>query len=28
VEESLMLLKPTADVPHEGRQAIKPGSPE
>ncbi len=28
VEESLMLLKPTADVPHEGRQAIIPGSPE
>ncbi len=26
VEESLMLLKPTAEVPHEGRQAIKPGS--
>ena len=25
VEESLMLLKPTAEVPHEGRQAIKPG---
>src|SRR5262249_30162792 len=28
VEESLMLLKPTAEVPHEGRQAIKPGSRE
>ena len=27
-EESLMLLKPTAEVPHEGRQAIKPGSRE
>ena len=26
VEESLMLLKPLAEVPHEGRQAIKPGS--
>ena len=26
VEDSLMLLKPTGDVPHEGRQAIKPGS--
>jgi hypothetical protein len=26
VDESLMLLKPTAEVPHEGRQAIKPGS--
>src|SRR5256714_1771493 len=25
VEESLMLLKPLAEVPHEGRQAIKPG---
>ena len=28
VDESLMLLKPTAEVPHEGRQAIKPGSNE
>src|SRR2546426_731370 len=28
VDESLMLLKPIADVPHEGRQAIIPGSPE
>ena len=28
VEESLLLLKPTAEVPHEGRQAIKPGSRE
>jgi hypothetical protein len=28
VEESLMLLKPTAEVPHEGRQVIKPGSRE
>src|SRR4029077_9724806 len=26
VDQSLMLLKPTAEVPHEGRQAIKPGS--
>ena len=26
VDESLMLLKPTGDVPHEGGQAIKPGS--
>lgn len=26
VEDSLMLLKPTAEVPHEGRQVIKPGS--
>ena len=26
VEESLMLLKPLAEVPHEGRQAIRPGS--
>ena len=26
-EQSLMLLKPTAEVPHEGKQAIKPGSP-
>jgi hypothetical protein len=26
VDESLMLLKPTAEVPHEGRQVIKPGS--
>jgi hypothetical protein len=28
VDESLMLLKPTGDVPHEGRQVIKPGSRE
>ena len=27
VEESLMLLKPLGEVPHEGRQAIRPGSP-
>ena len=27
-EESLMLLKPTAEVPHEGRQPLKPGSRE
>src|SRR5436189_1487881 len=26
VDESLMLLKPLAEVPHEGRQALKPGS--
>jgi len=26
VDESLMLLKPTAEVPHEGRQVFKPGS--
>ena len=26
VDQSLMLLKPIAEVPHEGRQAIKPGS--
>jgi Protein of unknown function (DUF1553)/Protein of unknown function (DUF1549) len=26
VDESLMLLKATGDVPHEGRQAIRPGS--
>lgn len=26
VEESLMLLKPLGEVPHEGRQAIRPGS--
>nr|HVY72020.1 DUF1549 domain-containing protein [Verrucomicrobiae bacterium] len=26
VEQSLMLLKPTGEVPHEGRQVIKPGS--
>jgi Protein of unknown function (DUF1553)/Protein of unknown function (DUF1549) len=26
VDDSLMLLKPLAEVPHEGRQAIKPGS--
>jgi hypothetical protein len=25
-EQSLMLLKPTATVPHEGKQVIKPGS--
>ena len=28
VDESLMLLKPIAEVPHEGRQAIKPESRE
>jgi len=28
VEDSLMLLKPTAEIPHEGRQAVKPGSRE
>jgi hypothetical protein len=28
VDDSLMLLKPTAEVPHEGRQVIKPGSRE
>jgi hypothetical protein len=28
VDESLMLLKPTGEVPHEGRQAIKPKSRE
>ena len=28
VDQSLMLLKPLAEVPHEGRQAIKPGSRE
>jgi hypothetical protein len=28
VDESLMLLKPTAEVPHEGRQALKPDSRE
>src|SRR6266446_9395951 len=28
VDDSLILLKPTAEVPHEGRQAIKPGSRE
>src|SRR6185295_3579261 len=27
-DESLMLLKPLAEVPHEGRQVIKPGSRE
>jgi hypothetical protein len=27
VDESLMLQKPLGDVPHEGRQAIRPGSP-
>lgn len=27
-EESLMLLKPTAEVPHEGLQVLKPGSRE
>ncbi len=27
-DESLMLLKPTAEVPHEGRQPVKPGSRE
>ncbi|MBI3417101.1 MAG: DUF1549 domain-containing protein, partial [Verrucomicrobia bacterium] len=26
VDQSLMLLKPLAEVPHEGRQALKPGS--
>jgi len=26
VDDSLMLLKATAEVPHEGRQAIRPGS--
>ncbi len=26
VDQSLMLLKPTAEVPHQGRQVIKPGS--
>jgi hypothetical protein len=28
VDESLMLSKPLGEVPHEGRQAIKPGSRE
>src|ERR1043166_1022646 len=28
VDQSLMLLKPTAEVPHEGRQVLKPGSKE
>src|SRR5688572_21353574 len=28
VDESLMLLKPTGEVPHEGRQVIKPKSRE
>lgn len=28
VDESLMLLKPLGEVPHEGRQALKPGSRE
>ncbi len=28
VDESLMLLKPTAEVPHEGRQVLKLDSPE
>lgn len=28
VDDSLILLKPIAEVPHEGRQAIKPGSRE
>ncbi len=28
VDDSLMLLKPLAEVPHEGRQALKPGSRE
>lgn len=28
VDESLMLLKPTGDMPHEGRQVIKPKSRE
>lgn len=26
VDESLMLSKPTAEIPHEGRQVLKPGS--
>ncbi len=28
VDDSLMLLKPLGEVPHEGRQALKPGSRE
>src|SRR5207249_8863829 len=28
VDQSLMLLKPAAEVPHEGRQVLKPGSKE
>lgn len=28
VDDSLLLLKPLAEVPHEGRQALKPGSRE
>ena len=28
VDDSLMLVKPTGEVPHEGRQAIKPNSRE
>ncbi len=28
IDESLMLLKPLGEVPHEGRQALKPGSRE
>ncbi len=28
VDESLMLLKPLGEVPHEGRQALRPGSRE
>lgn len=28
VDDSLMLLKPLAEIPHEGRQALKPGSRE
>jgi hypothetical protein len=28
IDDSLILLKPTAEVPHEGRQALKPGSRE
>ncbi len=28
VDDSLILLKPTGEVPHEGRQAVKPGSRE
>jgi hypothetical protein len=28
VDDSLMLLKPLGEVPHEGRQAFKPGSRE
>jgi hypothetical protein len=28
VDESLLLLKPLAEIPHEGQQALKPGSRE